>query len=254
MKTKEVIKEMFSKIKSNWYLPVTEHQVYSEQEQVIGRWIDGKPLYRKTITNLTSKNGWVIVYTQENADMLRVVACDVNISDETNDWLPATYQATSSSRACYSIKGNSIKFEMSAFGENKPVRLIIEYTKTTDSPETTKVPFEPLIEYSTDEKMIGWWIDGEPLYRKTVDCGALPNGTTKMVPHGILDIGFCTRVFGTSFNTEGNISLTIPHSAGNAQSDVALYVQGENIVIYAGMNRSAFNPTRVTIEYTKTTD
>ena len=38
--------------------------------------------------------------------------------------------------------------------------------------------------YSTDEvKTDEKWIDGKPIYRKTIICGALPNNTTKNVAH-----------------------------------------------------------------------
>ena len=48
----------------------------------------------------------------------------------------------------------------------QPITVTLKYTKTTDSPSTSKIPFEPLVEYSTDEKFIGYWIDGKKLYRK----------------------------------------------------------------------------------------
>ena len=37
------------------------------------------------------------------------------------------------------------------------------------------------VEYSTTEKVIGTWIDGSPLYQKTIDVGVLPNNNTKSV-------------------------------------------------------------------------
>lgn len=39
--------------------------------------------------------------------------------------------------------------------------------------------------YSLEERRIGYWIDGKPLYEKTIDFGSLPDTTTKEVPHGI---------------------------------------------------------------------
>ena len=42
--------------------------------------------------------------------------------------------------------------------------------------------------YSTEEQVVGTWIDGKPIYRKVIDFGALPNSTLKQVPHGISDI------------------------------------------------------------------
>ena len=39
--------------------------------------------------------------------------------------------------------------------------------------------------YSTSPKMIGYWINGEPIYRKIVDFGALPDNTYKEVSTGL---------------------------------------------------------------------
>ena len=43
-------------------------------------------------------------------------------------------------------------------------------------------------DYSTSEKMIGTWVDGSPLYQKTIEFGALPNAAEKSVAHGISNI------------------------------------------------------------------
>lgn len=43
--------------------------IYSEEETIIGRWIDGKPLYRITIVTTTgSTNQWKPIYTMEDLD------------------------------------------------------------------------------------------------------------------------------------------------------------------------------------------
>lgn len=44
------------------------------------------------------------------------------------------------------------------------------------------------ISYSTSEKAIGTWINGATVYEKVVDCGNMPNNTTKSVAHGISGI------------------------------------------------------------------
>ena len=44
---------------------------------------------------------------------------------------------------------------------------------------------EDQITYSTDERVIGKWIDGSELYEKIINFGKLPNATTKSVDHGI---------------------------------------------------------------------
>lgn len=42
--------------------------------------------------------------------------------------------------------------------------------------------------YSTDETVVGKWIDGKPIYRKVFEIGSLPNDTTISIPHGIKNL------------------------------------------------------------------
>ena len=181
MKIKEIISHMFEQMRSNFYLPVTEHQVYSEQETVVGVWTDEKPLYRKVVEvefPQTVTSG-VMVDKQMNLSELGMVNIDyiavksgrfykrnvqVNIVTTISDEKPLF--------SCAFIgNGNNLilrtNIAPSPDINNWKAYLVLEYTKTTDTASTApKVPFEPLIEYSTDEKMIGYWIDGKPLYRK----------------------------------------------------------------------------------------
>lgn len=109
--------------------------------------------------------------------------------------------------------------------------------------------------YSTDEIDTGkTWIDGKKIYRKVVDCGALPNSTTKTVPHGISNLDWVVDLKGISeYNTGITfIILPEPHPA-SIGSSVQLYVSGDNIAIRDGSDLSGYNNTKVIIEYTKTT-
>ena len=244
MNIKQIVKEIFSNIKKDWYLPVTEYQVYSEQEQVVGVWTDGKPLYRKVVYSTTSKTGWSVAYTEPEAEMLRVVVCEVNLD---NSWHPATYQTTTS-RLCVSVSGNTVKYDMSAFPVGRPVRLIIEYTKTTDTTTTKKVPFEPLVEYSTDEKMIGYWIDGKPLYRKTVTT-VVVNGSISGT--SIENIEHCKSIQWSFKNTNNHgVTGSPTYNGANMYYDYPnLIIRGEGFAAWA-INQVV----HIIIEYTKTTD
>lgn len=113
---------------------------------------------------------------------------------------------------------------------------------------------EDATDYSQSEQVIGTWINGKPLYRKTVSCGTLPNNTVKNVAHGISNLNIVTKVFGTTKNTGGiTFPLPFPSTAG-LSAQIYFYVDGTNIVIGTGTDRSAFTTTYITLEYTKTTD
>ena len=108
---------------------------YSTEEKVIGTWIDGKPLYRKVITNLKSpsqKDVWKDIYVESNADMLMVEKLLIYYSDDKI--LELNYY--SGAGILYAINKNAIQLYIYtnelAYG-NKDLLLIVNYTKTTDS-------------------------------------------------------------------------------------------------------------------------
>lgn len=52
---------------------VVAGEVYSTEEQVVGTWIDGKPVYQKTITGLNIITSWVNQYHAENASVSALI-------------------------------------------------------------------------------------------------------------------------------------------------------------------------------------
>ena len=65
--------------------------------------------------------------------------------------------------------------------------------------------------YSTDETVIGTWIDGKPIYRKVIDFGALPNANTKSVAHNINDIKIFTKAYGIAYRDSDKINMPLPY-------------------------------------------
>ena len=109
---------------------------------------------------------------------------------------------------------------------------------------------EPIIEdYSTTETDTGTkWINGDAIYKKTVNIGSLPNNTTKTVTHNIANFGNLVRLEG-SF-TNGTNSAPIPYAAPTATKSVQAYADASNITIGTGEDRSAYTGY-VTLYYTK---
>lgn len=106
--------------------------------------------------------------------------------------------------------------------------------------------------YSTEETLTNKvWIDGKPIYRKVVDCGALPNNSLKTVAHNIANIGFVINLYGIA--SDGSEWLPLPASY-YSNSAVGLSVDGTNISLRPYTNRTTYTTTYVTIEYTKSTD
>jgi len=104
--------------------------------------------------------------------------------------------------------------------------------------------------YSTDEKMIGQWTDGKPLYAKTFDVGALPNNSYKSVSTGLTNENV-KIIKGVATASWGAINL--PHIAKETAYIVELSYENHSIKVGTGTDRSSMDGS-VTIYYTKTTD
>ena len=108
-------------------------------------------------------------------------------------------------------------------------------------------------EYSTDEKIVGKWVDGKPLYEKTVEIGYLSNNTSTPYPHGISNIKRVVSHSGGAINSSG-VYLPLPKvSPSGLQYAVDIAVTTSDIVISTGSDRSGYYGY-VTLRYTKTTD
>jgi hypothetical protein len=137
----------------------------------------------------------------------------------------------------------------------------IYYTKTTDTAGSGTWNGQGGLahHYSTNETVIGTWIDGKPIYEKTVEIANLPStanvytdyshgisNISKIIDYDIMAIppdggsskvpviGFSGGQFSPTYSILGTVSLTA-------------------VRILVGTNRSTWSGI-ATIRYTKTTD
>jgi hypothetical protein len=133
-----------------------------------------------------------------------------------------------------------------------------EVVNSLDGNEENMAPsvaaINKLNRYSTEEQKIGTWIDGKPLYRKVIDCGALPDTNTKNVSTNLPNTRI-RKIEGTAINASNNYVLPLPyHDVINANDSVTILCDNNsNIMLITGKSRVDFN-AYVTLEYTKTTD
>lgn len=114
------------------------------------------------------------------------------------------------------------------------------------------IPFGVASCYSTEERQVGTWTNGKPLYQKTVNVGSLPNNASKQVAHNISNMEYAPLIILTASDGNGNF-VSIPFTSNNFNFQISCYISGANIIIDAFSNRSAFSGY-ATIQYTKTTD
>ena len=108
--------------------------------------------------------------------------------------------------------------------------------------------------YSETEKRVGTWIDGKPLYRKTISTTITLGATTAVnLAHGISNVGHIAFVNG--YFIYGVAKMILPYMSGETAYNCGISIDTTNIRF--GKN-SATNwgsvPIVITIEYTKTTD
>ena len=115
--------------------------------------------------------------------------------------------------------------------------------------------------YSTDEQVVGKWINGKPIYRKTMEFSNLSAGENN-IPHGIADVDIIMVDKDHSFATNETYSElwqigNTNSSAGNfSQFSVSLVWTNRSVFdVYIGSGIVSRVPKLViTFEYTKTTD
>lgn len=111
-------------------------EVYSTEEQRIGTWIDGKPLYRKVGTiKFTS------IYSQGNFTVGSLISSNIKYGTITKVFTDSllcnnlynTFDSTIKSNIYVSAEGGYIfGFTTRENYLNKTIYVVVEYTKTTD--------------------------------------------------------------------------------------------------------------------------
>ena len=111
--------------------------------------------------------------------------------------------------------------------------------------------------YSTDEVVIGKWIDGRNLYRKVFNVGQLSSGYSTAREHGITNFDRAIYLYGSARNTESSSRFTLglpyPENDGSPGVVMALQASSTNISIYHPANLSRYSAV-VIMEYIKTAD
>lgn len=223
--------------------------IYSEDEEQVGIWSDGKPIYQKIYyfdsSLLLNSNTWTST-TISNSTIERII--DVR---GFND-LGAIYDFIAANRDSGSYI-QILQTRNSAIAVNG---IILQYTKTTDTAWQggfKAYGFTPVI-YSDTEREIGVWIDGKPLYAKTINVAPLPNNTDKRVAHGISNLDKFISAYG--YATAPNVNSTpLPFvNATSISAQVGIITDTSDVIIRARDDRSSYTNAYVTLYYTKTTD
>ena len=112
------------------------------------------------------------------------------------------------------------------------------------------------IDYSTEEQDTGLkWIDGSPIYQKTIECGAPPNNNIKQIAHGITGLNFVVEMFGTGVDSiTGWLPIPLVQATSGTTYQIKIVATASNIEISTGTNLSSVTNIYVTLRYTKITE
>lgn len=140
-----------------------DEMYFSFNEKVVGRWTNNKPLYQKTVIFSPavdiSSTSWT------NTPISRG---DIEFIINIDGWYDSGTGFQSRPLMAF-VDSNSAVVKLLS-GRDEVTQdtisgVIFQYTKTTDSASTT-IEQKPT-HYSTDEQVVGTWIDGKPIYQKT---------------------------------------------------------------------------------------
>lgn len=235
---------------------LADYNEYSDEEIVIGQYM-GKPLYRKVIDlgNVSVPyNTWTYVANEQSSIQPK----------------SATFYDTKNVPYSVAVYNNNGSIEIMHFRPSvtlgtEGALLILEYTKTTDEadsfhpsmiktfPSAKRMVVADFEDYSTDEIVIGRWIDGRPIYRRTFEGTSVASAVLLEIDPSIRCIslkGYINKdndmIFEyNSYYSSGLFICVYQQINHNGKNTVIMYVVGS---AYVG------KPCVTTIEYIKTTD
>ena len=238
--------------------------IYSDAEREIGVWRDGKPLYQKTIPFGAIAQGTTnvqVICGLDHPDTIVDIRAFAKANANGDGYFSLPLALVSNNQNTYGVaiqsytkSSDSVRLDMGSERDVGGGYITIQYTKTTDTSGSGKYTTlgAPAVHYSSDEQVIGTWVDGKTLYQKTISCGALPAATDKRVAHGISNLDYVVEAKGWAQAPGVNYtSVMFPNNSTTQQ--VTLIIDPSDIILRDMADRSNYTKTYVTIQYTKTT-
>lgn len=114
--------------------PSGSMHVYSTTEKIVGKWIDSKPVYEKTIEfpiTSTLGSGFNTIESMPNIVPISIKGFLVNQND--GRVYPLNYSNAGATSSLFYYQGNiTLNIQNDSWGTTYKLYVIVEYTKTTD--------------------------------------------------------------------------------------------------------------------------
>lgn len=107
-------------------------RIYSTDEQIIGRWIDDKPLYRKVITGTlpNSNTDWVTIYTNTNIN--EIINFGGIFYGDDGRQMPILFSQNNYEVNISFLGGEIAVYQNNTTWNGNNYKIILEYTKIID--------------------------------------------------------------------------------------------------------------------------
>lgn len=244
------------------YLPT----IYSDEEREVGVWRDGKPLYQKTINiaSTTISSGGSVTFSLQtlgiqNAEKIINADGTAMAGATTIPFNYLSYYSGTLFAITLTIEGDTLMLSRSSSSAITltDVCITVQYTKTTDvagsgswTPSGANA-----VHYSTNEQVIGTWIDGKPLYEKVVKSTTTPRANAwNMVA---LPNDISVKIFDAYYvRTTGDVDKFSMYRSNTNPAEMLVCTINNSRVDYQISSQyvANFSEFVIIIRYTKNTD
>lgn len=193
--------------------------LYSTVERCVGKWTDGKPLYEKTvIIDALPSTAYVLTSYLHNISNVNEICLwrgHIKFTSGTVQSMPTVQFSNNAiqSAGCNFAQVTPTTIDVMVGTDRSSAKglFVIQYTKTTDSAIPIVSNVTPSYHvYSTEERVIGQWVDGSTLYERTITgLSIVLNGTNWVNYTGVSDIAKLINLHAYYQTTNGILSCAI---------------------------------------------
>lgn len=287
--TQAELEEVFDELEEGTQINITDDEqevveggtIYSEEEQVIGLWIDNKPLYQRTFVNSFSdkakaSRSYIVVTEDMSSSDYNIIDVNGYVQFTSGNRFPISLYATDFIQGSTDQNSAYVSYIVNATGVTTLLRqnfidgtasgeivTTLKYTKASDAPLDAVVGKKTMYIassdcYSTEEKEIGCAPNGKPLYQKTIlhENPFTGSESLQTIAHGISNFDEAVSITGFIYDAHESSPSWMPLPRFYTSNAFGIsHVTTSDIYIYIP---SAFGTrlrnARITIQYTKTTD
>lgn len=225
-------------------------ECYSTEEREIGCWTDGKPLYQRTFEfqqtwvsgNNTLSLGLPSSYT--------IVAKELVLVDNET---PPVMLFEGSQWEVVNVNNDRIVVDLTSPLVPYVSKIIatLRYTKSTDTPGSGQWTPQgiPAVHYSTNEHIVGTWIDGRTLYECTYHFENMGTSTHHYLYEYPGETGWVKNALVQ--RRQGNEWHSAPWTYWDNQSFISVHCYPYIIAIDIGPSSEYANEAYVTVCYVK---